>query len=264
MNYSSWKSSIIKCNEKNWGLAQIEISFADSCNRACDFCPYGIFYEGTPNSFMTPHSARVLYERLVEFEYEGAITICGRGEPLLNKKANKCLGYLSYWKPTLVTNGDVLYGREDKIEDLFDKGLETLVISEYDSQKRLDYWNSLEYNIFVKDLREPSEEDNFNNRGGSFYTINKPLETPCYLPFYKMMVDWNLDVQFCNHDWRVKRTMVNLHHTTIEDFWTSDEMVLYRKILKEGKRSLIEMCTHCDVKGNIHGQESFDFWGQLC
>ena len=261
MNYNDWKRSKIKFSKKNLGLSQIEISFADNCNRTCNFCPYSTFYEGTSNSFLSIINANLLSERLFEFEYEGGITICGRGEPLLNKEVSKCISYLKFWKPYLITNGDVLL-KNDLVSELFEHGLEALVISEYDSIDKIKYWKETysKYNIFVKDLIEPKDSDNFNNRGGSFLTITESLNDPCYLPFYKLMIDYDLTVQFCNHDWKYKHALGNLKTHSIHEIWTSDEMNNYRKFLSTGERSNIKMCKYCDVKGNVHGKESFYFW----
>ena len=262
MNYTDWKQNIIKFSKKNLGLSQIEISFADNCNRACHFCPYSTFYKGEDKSFLTIENTKILHDRLVEFEYEGVIAICGRGEPLLNKKAPECISYLKKWKPFLITNGDVLL-KNDIVHKLFENGLEALVISEYDSLDKIKFWEKTysKFNIFVKDLTEPKDSDNFNNRGGSFKTIKDSLNTPCYLPFYKLMIDYDLSVQYCNHDWKYKHSLGNLKKLSIRDIWTCDEMIRYRKLLKMGKRKDIKMCKYCDVKGDIHGYESFDFWG---
>lgn len=261
MNYKDWKQNIIKFSEKNLGLSQIEVSFADNCNRSCGFCPYSTFYKGTPNSFMTLSNAKLLSERLIEFEYEGAIAICGRGEPLLNKKAGECISHLKHWKPFLITNGDVLL-KNDIVDNLFENGLEALVISEYDSEDKIKYWKNTysDYNIFVKNLIEPKESDNFNNRGGSFETITESLNTPCYLPFYKLMIDYDLNVQYCNHDWKYKHSLGNLKEHSIHEIWTGDEIIKYRKFLSQGKRQNIKMCKYCDVEGDVHGEESFHFW----
>tara|TARA_B100000809_G_C15138818_1_gene531957 strand:- start:2847 stop:3638 length:792 start_codon:yes stop_codon:yes gene_type:complete len=263
MIYSEWKQNKIRFSEKNLGLSQIELSFVDRCNRTCHFCPYGTFYENTPDSYMTPSNAKLVSERLIEFDYEGTIAICGRGEPLLNKKSVDCISYLKQWKPFLITNGDVLLKNHHLVSDLFDNGLDALVISEYDSIDKIKYWQERysDFNVFVKDLIEPKDSDNFNNRGGSFSTITDSLTTPCYLPFYKLMIDFDLTVQFCNHDWKFKHQIGDLKTQKINDIWTSDEIQSYRKLLSDGKRCDIKMCKYCDVKGDIHGKQSFDFWG---
>ena len=174
---------------------------------------------------------------------------------------SKCISYLKFWKPSLITNGDVLL-KNDLVSELFEHGLEALVISEYDSIDKIKYWKETysKYNIFVKDLIEPKDSDNFNNRGGSFLTIPESLNDPCYLPFYKLMIDYDLTVQFCNHDWKYKQALGNFKTHSIHEICTSDEMNNYRKFLSTGERSNIKMCKYCDVKGNVHGKESFYFW----
>ena len=63
--------------------------------------------------------------------------------------------------------------KNDIVHKLFENGLEALVISEYDSLDKIKFWEKTysKFNIFVKDLTEPEDSDNFNTRAGSFKTI---------------------------------------------------------------------------------------------
>ena len=82
-DYLQYKKSLAKFNPDNYGLASIDLNPTELCNRLCHFCPRSSFYPNL-NLNMSLESADLLHRRLVEFDYQGAITIAGKGEPLLN------------------------------------------------------------------------------------------------------------------------------------------------------------------------------------
>ena len=107
--YNKFKNNRIDqaFSKENYGLSQLEIVFSDLCNRTCKFCPRSVDYPNT-NDNMSVDDAELIKERLMEFDYKGAMTISGKGEPLLNKNALDCISKLKQWKPFLITNGDSL------------------------------------------------------------------------------------------------------------------------------------------------------------
>ena len=82
----------------------------------------------------------------------------------------------------------------------------------------------------------------------------------CYLPFYKMFIDWNGDALVCDNDWGRKGVLGNIHVTSIKDIWFGDEIMSYRKKLLKGLRAEKSPCNTCNIKGTVHGKESFDTW----
>ena len=265
MDYKSFKNNRINqaFSKENFGLSQIEIVFSDLCNRTCSFCPRGVDYPNS-NDNMSVEDAELIRQRLIEFNYKGAATISGKGEPLLNKKAVECIKKLKQWKPLLITNGDPLLKDETLVERMFEAGLGHLIISEYDSEEKLNMWyrKYKDYPLFVRNLIGDFsyEEASISNRGGAMYSINESLEKACYLPFYKTVIDFDAKVQFCNNDWTYKYEIGDLRKQSLKEIWLSEEMMMFRKLLANGMRDKIKMCENCDVKGNMIGQLSFNYF----
>ena len=205
--YTKFKTSLIGFQKENFGLSQIEIVFSDLCNRTCGFCPRSVDYPNS-NDNMSVDDAELIKERLIEFDYKGAMAISGKGEPLLNKNAVDCISKLKQWKPFLITNGDPLLKDDTLVERMFDAGLDYLIISEYDLEEKINMWYEKynDYRIFVRNLIGDfnHEEANISNRGGALYNIDMSLSKICYLPFYKCVIDFDAKVQFCNNDWTYK------------------------------------------------------------
>jgi len=263
IQYNKFKNSRIGFSEENFGLSQIEIVFSDLCNRICDFCPRSVDYPNL-NDNMSVNDAELIKERLIEFNYNGAIAVSGKGEPLLNKNAVDCISRLKQWKPFLITNGDPLLKDDTLVERMFDAGLDYLIISEYDSEEKINMWYERYngYRIFVRNLIGDfnHEELNISNRGGALYDIDNSLNQKCFLPFYKCVIDFDAKVQFCNNDWTYKYEIGDLNKTSMKNIWLSKEMMKFRKILANGKREKIKMCRNCDVMGNLIGQKSFNYF----
>ena len=263
--YNKFKNNRIDqaFSKENYGLSQLEIVFSDLCNRTCKFCPRSVDYPNT-NDNMSVDDAELIKERLMEFDYKGAMTISGKGEPLLNKNALDCISKLKQWKPFLITNGDPLLKDDTLVKRMFDAGLNYLIISEYDSEEKINMWYEKysDYQIFVRNLVGDFNYDavSISNRGGAMYGISKSLSKVCYLPFYKCVIDFDAKVQFCNNDWTYKHEIGDLKKQTMKDIWLGDEIMKFRKLLSAGKRDKIKMCKNCDVKGNIVGQKSFNYF----
>lgn len=265
LQYTEFKTK--KINEgfsaKNYGLSQIEIVFSDLCNRVCEFCPRSVDYPNVDNN-MSLDDAELIRERLLEFGYRGATAISGKGEPLLNKNAVECISKLKNWKPFLITNGDPLLKDDTLVEKMFEAGLDYLIISEYDSEEKFNMWHKKYkgYRIFVKKMigNLNYNEANINNRGGALYDIGQSISKVCFLPFYKCVIDYDAKVQFCNNDWTYKYEIGDLKKQTLKEIWLSEEMRQFRILLSNGEREKIKMCKNCDIKGNIIGQKSFNYF----
>ena len=98
----------------------------------------------------------------------------------------------------------------------------------------------------------------FNNRSGSFKTIEKSLDRKCYLPFYKGYIDLTMDLRFCCNDWKYKESLGNLRENTLEELWMSDKMNKYRKELSKGNSCNVISCIECDANGLLLGKDSYN------
>ena len=65
----------------------IELSIIDVCNRSCSFCPKAD-PKVAPNTYQK--MSMLLIEKLTndlkKINYQGSVTLCGYGEPMLHKE----------------------------------------------------------------------------------------------------------------------------------------------------------------------------------
>jgi sulfatase maturation enzyme AslB (radical SAM superfamily) len=132
----------------------------------------------------------------------------------------------------IVTNGDPL--NEKMISELYDAGLDMLIVSLYDGPHQIDEFKDLfsavgigEEKYVLRDRWYDIEEDygvKLTNRSGTVKVGNQqevdPTK-PCYYTHYSMMVDWNGDVNLCVQDWNKKVKFGNLYSKSLLEVWKS-------------------------------------------
>ncbi len=245
-------------NQKDsFGMRTMEINPTELCNRKCSFCPRGDWYPNK-NLHLTIENALLIKKRLDEFDFNGILILSGKGEPMLNPNINEIVFILSDRWLELITNGDRILKTPSLLDELFDNGLSRIIIDEYDNLEN--------YNKKIEILGDRngaiknhfSKHHNYNNRSGSFETVDGSLERKCYLPFYKGYIDLTMDMRFCCNDWKYKESLGNIKDSTIEELWMSSKMNSYRKHLSVGNRCNIISCKKCDADGLLFGEDSFN------
>ncbi len=258
--------------------SEIEISESGICNRKCSFCP-----RSDPNflevkDFITNDLFDKLCSELKLYDYQGTIRFSGFVEPLLDKniynlifKARKKIPLVNL---EMVTNGDVLNLK--RLLKLFEKGLNKILISVYDSKEDAEKFEILckDANLkkdqyIVRHRYLPPEEDfgiTLSNRAGMMrnaeFTIEnpiQPLNNPCYIPAYTFFLDYQGDVLMCPHDWGKKMILGNLNNETLKNIWLSKQATFARKQLIKGNRNF-EPCKSCDVTGTLIGKKHSESW----
>jgi radical SAM protein with 4Fe4S-binding SPASM domain len=261
---------INKTNQKLLGLSTVEINPTELCNRTCSFCPrHDSAIYPNRNLNMTVETAALLKNQLIDAGFTGDIHITGFGEPLLNPVIlNIIKVFSSNFFTELITNGDRLLNNYYTHRQLTSNGLKSLIVDCYDGDEQylkikdilIDC--SIPYRIRNHhDTGQPSlvEIYNFNNRGG-ILSKSTSLQKPCWLPFYKVFVDWNGDVLLCCNDWSRNKILGNIYNKSIDKIWMSLEFIQIRKELELGNRSKIAACSNCNVNGTLQGKESLDLW----
>lgn len=272
------KSSYIDKVQYHEGIplfSWIDLNLTELCNRKCVFCPRidDAFY---PNQNL--HMALPLVEKLAqelqELDYQGAVVLCGFGEPMLHPQFVEIVSILGrHHRVELVTNGDKL--NASNALRLYDAGLDYFVVSMYDGPHQEAYFKALfseaglAPETYILRDRWHSEEDDFGlkltNRAG---TINighqDPVvrSQPCYYPSYSMTFDWNGDALLCVQDWHKRVKAGNLFAQHIFDIWKSPTMAKYRQRLIKGKRT-VAPCSNCNADGTLHGFNHCDAWKSL-
>lgn len=252
-------------------LYRVVINVIDACNRSCSFCPRSDpdGYPNNPHNFMTLDSAERLSQTLADMNFKGVFSITGWGEPMLHKMIATIIWIFKNKNPEakveLQTNGDTI--TKPKAERLKDAGLDRLVINLYDSADQAECFTRLLHTLPTsfwtmqhKYDKEKSYGMILNNRAGSFDGLPKlfmPLNKPCYMPFYKVAVDWNLDTYFCDYDWAKRILLGNLQTSSIEQLWMCDRMKEIRTALYKGDRNFTP-CKYCDAEGVLYGKTQAD------
>lgn len=253
----------IKKNPQLLGMAVVEINPTELCNRTCSFCP-----RHDPNVYpnrnlnMSIETARVINKQLIENQFGGYICIAGNGEPLLNPNIKSIIQELLSHSIELITNADPILKGKYTTSELIEAGVNRILISDYDSNQELQAF--VNDNVIVRNSADNGldnyEAYGFNNRAGAMFSIDKPIQRPCFIPSYKVFIDWNGDVLLCSHDWSKKTIFGNIHEKDISEIWNSHAFVKQRIDLIRGNRHLHEACSKCSVKGNIMGEEYAKLW----
>lgn len=259
-------------------LVTVELNTTELCNRTCVFCPR-VDPKVYPNRNlnMTEETVEKVASDLAGIGYKGRVSFSGFGEPLLNKKFARfieiCRKHLAGNTIETNTNGDFL--NKDVVLRLFEAGLTFLYINLYDNAGQRAKFDALmseagvaKSRYHLRDHWVGATQDfglNLNNRSGmvdvaTVENERKPEElagTPCYYPFYKMLVDWDGNVLFCSNDWGRKIVVGNVLKQHVRDIWLSQDMRAVRRRLGQGDRSAVP-CNACNVTGTLHGRSSFE------
>ena len=239
-----------KCKGTLW---EVELSIIDACNRKCPSCPKSNDLLA-PNTWleMPPALYTKIANNLKEMNFDGLVMLCGYGEPLLSRNVVDIVKKFSFTYVDIITNGDCL--TEEKAEELINAGVNKILISRYDNQDHyFDIQRQHPDKIIIRDRRVQVLGE--CNRGG---TLNQAqLQSPCYYPFYMLMVDWNGDCFACCQDWQRHKKIGNLAFQSVSEVWNSQQVNKIRKMLKHEGR--VEYpCKICNVNGTLRGEKNFE------
>lgn len=252
-------------------LSSVDITTIDLCNRTCVFCPrHDPKIYPNRNLRMTRDGADIISKKLKDINYKGTIAISGFGENLLNPDIIDIVkAFRNHNKECYIecnTNGDPI--KRSLVESLLEAGLTCLNINLYDGPEQVDKFEELLAGLPINTYKYRVHWNTdhgiiYNNRSGLITWIEddsiktNAINSPCYYPFYKMMVDWNGDVLFCANDWGRTRVIGNLLQQSVSEIWLSTHMKKIRMRLSEGNRNF-NPCNTCNVNGTLVGKKSFD------
>lgn len=229
-------------------LKSIELNITNKCNRSCLFCPQSQGFGGT--DFMSPDIAKIVDSQLGE-DYSGRITLSGFGEPLLNPHLEDIIKSIEYWNVILITNGDAI--TKKRVDSLIDAGLKKIRISLYDDSNLKNIHECLNGKIRYSILDYTTSPIHIVNRNEIYNKVEASTDSlKCYIPSYKMFIDWDGEVRLCANDWRGVLSFGNIYKTPINDIWLSKEFNKYRF-----KNRTETPCNVCKVNGTMRGKESY-------
>lgn len=255
-------------------LQSITINPTELCNRTCHFCPRSDpkVYPNQ-NLHISEETVRRLSSELKLNAYTNRVGWSGNGEPLLTKDFYKLVKIVSDENPQLRvheinTNGDKI--KEDTIEKIYKAGINHIVVSLYDGDKQLEKFIKMfeGYDSTTFTLRKSYyHSDNFSgftNRAGAVKVntdmLKENIKNKCYLPFYKLFIDWNGDQILCCEDWfKLSKNKLNINTHSLKEIWDSAFLNNYRSHLKEGKRDL-PVCNRCNIHGEKVGKQYTEYY----
>lgn len=249
-------------------LRIVEINPIEICNRSCEFCPRSDpkLYANQKFKINFETTEKIAYD-LKEINYNGRIGFVGFGEPLLHKQLSESIEIVRNIVTTarwieVNTNGDFL--TSELIKELADAGCTHLTVSMYDGDITDKLYKMKGHtNITITprhcysdhfELRLVNRKDIISESG------SQNIQRSCFLPFYKIFIDWNGDVLVCGMDWGRKSHLGNVLKESINDIWTGELFASYRKELIKGNRKNCTPCNYCDVNGTLQGRDSFEIW----
>lgn len=277
-NFRYYENSIKESFKQNLkGLSVIEMCITELCTRKCGFCPRADskVYKNQ-KLFMSMDTLCEIGKECKENNFEGDFHFSGFGESLTNPQFFNLIKKLREYLPNnhiaLTSNGDLL--NHEVCENIYDSGVNHIIISCYDGPESYDKFDQMLFKLNKsydirklwiapdKTMEDLARENKFNNRSGAVSTINfdenKELykNNPCYLPFYKLVLDYNGDALLCCNDWfRNHKGFGNIHTNSLKEIWMSNEFVKVRNNLKQGIRSG-PACSNCSIQGDLIGEES--------
>jgi len=261
---------IDKTNVRLLGLTTVEINPTELCNRTCSFCPrHDAELYSNRNLNMSIETAELICSQLKSVNFKGDIHITGFGEPLLNPNILELVKiFSSNFYTELITNGDRLLNQFYTHKQITDAGLNFLIVDCYDGDTQyLNIKNLLDDCTIPYRIRNHHDTGqtnlieiyNFNNRGG-LLSNNFLLQKPCWLPFYKLFIDWNGDALLCCNDWSRNQILDNIYNTSIDKIWMSQKVLEIRKELELGNRHKMPACANCNTNGTLQGHDSVEIW----
>ena len=253
----------------------VELSLIDVCNRKCTFCPKAD-EKVAPDTFqkMTRKIIDEIHDQLLEIHFEGTISLCGYGEPLLHNDITYIVKKLSnVSRVEIITNGDVLSPK--RLQELYLNNVSKVLVSMYDGPEQIEKFNKMTKKANVPDdiiILRDRWYDKYNdfgvkltNRAGTIDTGEQEKVGKyknCYYPSYQFLVDWNGNVYLCPQDWQRKVSMGNIMQETILEIWTGKILTAYRKNLISGKRCS-GPCKSCNADGTLLGKNHVQSWKKI-
>lgn len=252
-------------NPQLLGLTCVEINPTELCNRTCSFCPrHDPKLYPNLNLNMTVETATVLKDQLDQSKFKGYVSFSGYGEPTLNPNFLDVCKVFADYPIELITNGDNILKDKINVEQLLSAGVQEILVSDYDRNPIWKTYMDKYPQMIVRDHYDDGSdkylEYNFNNRGGILWDIDHPVKRPCFIPSYKVAVDWNGDVILCSQNWLVKKVMGNIHNKTLSEVWMGEDFTAIRRSLIQGNRHHVPTCRNCDVKGDVFGKQQSKLW----
>lgn len=262
----------------------VQVELSEGCNLRCSFCGInGIRDAARTYKFMTSETAQEIALQMAELGWNSRIEFAMHGEPTMNPQAHIIVSIFRNHLPKasmlMLSNGGGLVSHPARtIDDLFEAGLNTLGLDEYQNIKLVpkileqlkNYsgrWNFYTYpdepegnpharqgpnsrrliHIRPIDLSTAGTHASLNNHAGSGAPLNESaMGKPCAKPFRELSFRWDGSTAVCCNDWRGVLATGSIHKEGLNGIWYGPIMEAARRKLLRGERDF-GPCQGCDA-----------------
>ncbi|MBQ6127108.1 radical SAM protein [Candidatus Saccharibacteria bacterium] len=261
----------------------INIETVQGCNRRCDFC--GTMGMEKKLHFLEIETLEHTLDLIKKSHLSPKIRLASHGEPTLHKNIVKIVKKIREALPkspiALFTNGTVIEKKPELVAELFDAGLNNLIVDEYSDHRVGTFVRNNEickaFKIVEQGKGVPLLEVTEKDRricitppiDGEKNTVNRtlcnqlgaampPLKTPlvgkkCTVIFRELTIRHDGNIAICCNDFRGYYYVTNiLKCSKLEDAWFHPRFEAARRFLYIGDRGFFP-CNLCDVLGNRVG-----------
>jgi radical SAM protein with 4Fe4S-binding SPASM domain len=253
----------------------VELSLIDVCNRKCVFCPKSN-EDVAPDTFQMMNRGIIdkIHDQLKEIKFNGTISLCGYGEPLLHKDINYIVKKLSNVSNVeIITNGDVLNAKN--LQELFLSNASKVLVSMYDGPEQIEHFQEMARKanvpneMFILRDRWYDKYNDFGvkltNRAGTIDEGDQEkvdVNKKCFYPTYQFLIDWNGSIFLCPQDWHRRVSVGNMMQDSIANIWKGKILSKFRKNLLQGKRCN-SPCNKCNADGTLLGKNHAKKWNSI-
>lgn len=266
----------------------VQVEFVEGCNLRCSFCGInGIRGKERIYKYMTAKTAERIASQLAEHGWNSRIEFAMHGEPSLHPDAAGIISIFRKHLPRasllMLSNGAGLQGPESlvKIRELFEAGLNTLGLDEYQNVNLVpkiierikatsDIDRGFEFYVYPDDsagnphtrqkpkarrlvhirpidANTEGTHATLNNHAGAGAPKNSAGQgKPCAKPFRELSFRWDGSTAICCNDWRGELATGNIHKVSLMEIWHGKVMDEARKRLILGMRDF-GPCAGCDA-----------------
>lgn len=259
----------------------VQIEMTQGCNLGCTFCginAIGYQRQSRGLDFMTVRWAGHIATQMATANWCPRIEFAMHGEPTLNPDIASIVALFRHHLPKaylMVTSngGGLVKNATFSIGQLFDAGLNTLALDDYDGVKLVSHilktYNGtvMQYHYPRDPLGNPHQRhrgqmitiladiskatkgthSQLNNHAGSGAPVNdRGRGKRCAKPFRELAIRWNGDVAICCNDWPGYYRCGNVLNDGLLAVWHSPAMQAARQKLLRGQRDFTP-CKGCDA-----------------
>ncbi|MGQ0896217.1 SPASM domain-containing protein [Acinetobacter baumannii] len=223
----------------------IDFEINSQCNLECSYCPSS-FKNGRGENYMSEDTYRKVIDDLALMNYKGRVSPHFFGEPLLDKRLPKLIGYarskLAEADIVIHTNGIKL--NESSYVELIKAGVSGFLVTQHTKKMPKVFLET--FDKFKNDgkiiLRSLNNKTLFNRAGTIDYEKSRKM-TRCYYLSDEISITHKGNV-VCTNDFHESHSFGNVNDTSLKDIWHSPYFKKIRTDVQKGIFEL-EMCKKC-------------------